>query len=137
MPVGFSEIYCHIVWRVAEDSSEMNSAMQKVLQGYFTSRGDEFGYKPVAISVLNDHIHLFAQLMPGVAPGALAELVKHQSTIFMIDEMALKTPPIWDNGYGVVSVSKSHTDIVSEYVRTQEFKHKSGKTNSTLERVRS
>ena len=136
MPLGFSEIYCHLIWRVAADSERMNKATQKILERYLLQHGDDFGYKPLAVAVLEDHIHMLVKLMSGVAPGALVELLKKQIKIFLVEQMAVKSPPRWDDGYGIVSVSRAHLGVVADYIRTQGARHKSGKINKTLERTR-
>ena len=74
--------------------------------------------------------------MSGVAPGVLVEMLKSELTKFMTEKLAMQSPPKWDEGYGAVSVSKAHTETIINYVKTQKSRHREGKINETLERVR-
>lgn len=136
MPLGFSEIYFHLVWRIAPASSAMNAPTQKLVNNFLSDFGEKYGYEPIAVSVLEDHIHILAKLLPGIAPGLLIELLKDDLAQFLKNTLAMKNPPQWDDGYGIVSISRAHIEAVTKYVQQQQKRHSDGKINSTLERVR-
>lgn len=114
----------------------MTEPTQKLVLQFLEDYGEKFGYEPIAIAVLNDHIHILVKLLPGIAPGILVELLKTEIAHYLKETMAMKNPPQWDDAYGIVSISRAHIDIVAKYIRQQRQKHKSGRTNETLERVR-
>jgi len=136
MPLGFSEIYFHLIWRITPTSSEMKAPTQKLVNNFLLDFGGKYGYEPIAVSVLDDHIHILAKLLPGIAPGLLIEILKEELTQYLKKTLAMKNPPQWDDGYGIVSVSRAHIEAVVKYVQQQEKKHSEHKTNPTLERVR-
>ena len=136
MPLGFSEIFFHIVWRTAPASDRMNAPTRKIVKNFLMDFGEKYGYEPIAISVLEDHLHILAKLLPGVAPGLLVETLKEELNQYLKKTLAMKNPPHWDDGYGIVSVSRAHIDAVAQYVHQQEKRHKTNRINSTLERVR-
>ena len=136
MPFAFSEIFYHIVWRIAPASSPISSPTRRLIRTFLEDSGERFGCEPIAVSVLENHIHILVQILPGIAPGLLASLLMEEIDHYLAKALAMKNPPQWDDGYGIVSISKAHIKIVAEYVRNQESRHKQGKTNSTLERMR-
>jgi len=131
----FSEIFYHIVWKTGENSPKMTSPTQRLIENFLAGAGKKFGYSLVAAAVLEDHIHLFVRALPGVAPGDLVLRLKNEIDDFLRQKLAMASPPVWDEDYGVVSVSRSHAELVAEYVKTQRQRHKSGKINRTLERT--
>ncbi len=136
MPLGFSEIYFHFVWRIAPASSAMNAPTQKLVNNFLSDFGEKYGYEPIAVSVLEDHLHILAKLLPGIAPGLLIEVLKEELAHYLKKTLDMKNPPQWDDGYGIVSVSRAHIEAVAKYVQQQQKRHSDGKTNPTLERVR-
>ncbi len=136
MPTSFSEIFFHLVWRISPASPKMTPPTRSLVKSFLQDSGDKFGYEPIALSVMDDHIHIVVGLLPGIAPGLLVETLKEEIYRYLAGDMAMKNPPSWDDAYGVVSISRAHLDIVAEYVRTQEKRHRAGRTNTTLERVR-
>ena len=137
MPLAFSEIYCHIVWRVAAASAHLNLPTRKIIRQFIEDSGERFGYRFIALAVMDDHIHILANILPGVAPGLLVELLKDEISQYLSRTLAMQNPPCWDDGYGIISVSRAHVDTLVQYIRQQEKRHLQGKTNATLERVRS
>jgi REP element-mobilizing transposase RayT len=85
---------------------------------------------------MNDHAHLLVQLPQIIAPD---EIVNHlaDSTSELVDGMGRNEKLVWEEDFGVVSVSKSHLEIVTKYVETQVERHASGNINETLERISS
>lgn len=136
MALAFSDIYCHIIWRVSNTSAVMMNPTRKLMRCFLEDFAEQFGYEYIAVSVLEDHVHMLARLLPGVAPGLLVELLKEESTQYLQKTLAMKNPPQWDDAYGIVSISGSHLDMVAKYVVQQEKRHREGKINKTLERVR-
>ncbi len=136
MPLGFSEIFCHIVWRTEPLSPRLSVPVRRLVKQFLLGAGEKLGYEPIAVAALEDHVHLLAKILPGVAPGLLAETLKKELSDYLVEKLALTPAPQWDEGYGIVSVSPAHTEIVARYVRGQEAFHKTGHTNKTLERTR-
>jgi len=136
MPLAFAEIYCHMVWRIADASARMNLPTRKIVRKFIENSGERFGYRLIAASVLDDHVHILVGLLPGIAPGLLVELVKNEINQYLSRTLAMQNPPCWDDGYGVISVSRAHVDALAHYVGQQEKRHLHGKINATLERVR-
>ncbi|RKZ32120.1 hypothetical protein DRQ33_06460 [bacterium] len=134
--IAFAQIYCHFIWRIENNSKKMNQLTRDLVKKFILDSQEKFAYECIAISVLEDHIHFLAKILPGVAPGDLVVRLKQELYDYLIKQMAMTSPPRWDEGYGIVSVSKSHLDIVKEYINNQNKRHRENKINKTLERVR-
>lgn len=137
MPLGFSQIFFHIVWRIASTSPKMSIPTCRIVEDYLERQGERFGYEPIAVSVIEDHVHILAKVMPGVTPGLLVETFKEELNQYLKKNLAMKNAPIWDDGYGILTISPSHIEAIVKYIKQQQLRHNSGKINATLERVRS
>lgn len=131
----FSEFFCHMIWKIAPESKTLNTPTRLLVERFLISAGDMLGYSPLAVAVLDDHVHLFAQLQPGIAPGQLIEDLKGRIIKYIGEQLASTAVPEWSEGYGVVSVSRVHSELVIEYVKNQVQRHREGRINRTLERV--
>ena len=136
MALAFSDIYCHLVWRISAASAVMMAPTRKLVRSFLEDFAEQFGYECIVVSVLEDHVHMLAKLLPGIAPGLLVELLKEELTQYLQKKLAMKNPPQWDDAYGIVSISGSHLEMVAKYIAQQEKHHRKGTTNKTLERVR-
>ncbi|MCD6594164.1 transposase [bacterium] len=134
--LAFSEIYCHFVWRINDDSPKMDKLTQRLVENFIRDFDEKFGYECIAVCALNNHIHFLANILAGIAPGLLVVRIKDELAEYLKIKLAMNTPPRWDNRYGIVSVSKSHLEVVKNYVQTQNNRHRDGKLNETLERIK-
>ena len=135
MSMIFSEIICHFIWRIASDSDPMKKATCSIVEKFLEDKVTDLGYSPISIAVLEDHVHLLAMIQHNITPKSIVEDLKEKISKYLNCELAMQNPPIWNEGYGIVSVSKSHVDIVTEYLVDHKTRHRKGKINTTLERV--
>ncbi len=131
----FNEIFYHIIWKIASDSRKMNPITRSVIKEFITKSGKEIGYIPLSVAVLEDHIHILVETPPDTTPGKLVITLKNRILDYLAEKMAMSSTPVWDENYGIVSVSRSHTELVAKYIDEQEQRHKIGKINRTLERT--
>ena len=88
----------------------------------------------LALALLPDHVHVLIVAPPVASPDDIVSVLK-DSTVEHVSGMGRGEKLEWKPGYGVVSVSKSHLDIVEKYIATQVERHESGKINDTLEKI--
>jgi len=134
--LAFSDIFIHLVWCISDKSPKLDNVTRQLVEKFIAESGERFGYEYIAVASLDDHIHLLAKTLPGVAAGLLVELLKKEIITYLTGKLAMKSPPEWDNCYGIVSVSKAHLESVTEYIHSQVSRHKDGKINKTLERMK-
>ena len=131
----FSEILLHVVWKISSNSKKMTSPTQKILREYLSDVIDKKQFEIIEAAVTDDHIHIL--IKPSIEiqiKNSVFKLMDNCSD-YLTQKMALQNPPQWDLNFGVVSVSKAHLEMVVEYIRTQDIRHKSSKTNATLEKT--
>ncbi len=133
--LAFSDIFVHLVWRISDNSPKLDNVTRQLVEKFIAESGESFGYECIAATALDNHIHLLAKILPGVAAGLLVELLKKEIKTYLTSKLAMKSPPDWDDCYGVVSVSKAHLESVTDYIRSQVSRHRDGKINETLEKV--
>lgn len=132
----FSELIYHIIIKIDTAEGKLHKLTAKVVQAKIEEEIEGFGGAVLTIELMPDHAHILAQSPPNVAPDDIVKLLT-DSTSELVAGMGRDEKLIWQSDFGVVSVSKSHVDIVSKYVQTQRERHASGNINETLERTTS
>jgi REP element-mobilizing transposase RayT len=115
---------------------KLHELTRKIVQAKLEEEIESIGGANISVNLMNDHAHLLVQLPQIIAPD---EIVNHlaDSTSELVDGMGRNEKLVWEEDFGVVSVSKSHLEIVTKYVETQVERHASGNINETLERISS
>lgn len=132
----FSELFYHIVMKINVSEVKLHELTRKIVQAKLEEEIESVGGANISVNLLHDHAHLLVQLPQIIAPD---EIVNHlaDSTSELVEGMGRNEKLVWEEDSGVVSVSKSHLEIVTKYVETQAERHASGNINETLERTSS
>ncbi len=130
----FSELIYHIIMKMDNSEGKLHKLTAQVVQARLEEEIEGFGGAVLAIEFLPDHVHILTQVPPNVAPDDIVKLLT-DSTSELVAGMGRDEKIIWRTDFGVISVSKSHVDIVSKYIQSQDERHKAGKINETLERI--
>jgi len=79
---------------------------------------------PVIVGGYQDHIHILCMLSRKIALMKLIEELKTHSSKWIKTKGTQYKKFYWQNGYGAFSVNPLKTDIVKNYISTQEEHHK-------------
>ncbi len=79
---------------------------------------------PVIVGGYKDHIHILCMLSRKIALMKLIEELKTHSSKWIKTKGTQYKKFYWQNGYGAFSVNPLKTDIVKNYISTQEEHHK-------------
>ena len=70
-----------------------------------------------------DHVHLLAKLRPDCALSDILRELKANATGWMHEVFPEQKDFSWQRGYGAFTVSQSHVEQVSRYIRRQKEHH--------------
>jgi len=130
----FAEIFYHIVMGIAEGNKPLDDITSKLVETKLCEESDRLGGKSVAVGMMPDHVHILLASPPEGSPDAIITELR-ETTTELVAGMGRDEKLDWKHDYGVVSVSRSHLDIVKSYIDEQKQRHMDGKTNATLEKM--
>jgi len=132
--MAFSEIFVHFIIKIDTSEGPLHNLTRKVVETKLEEEIQGIGGANIALAMLDDHVHILAQIPPNAAPDDIVHLLM-ESTSELVSGMGRNEKLIWQPDFGAVSVSKSHLEILTKYVETQEERHSAGNINDTLERT--
>jgi REP element-mobilizing transposase RayT len=99
-----------------------------------TSR--ELDVTVIAVGIMPDHVHVFAQIPPALAVARVIGRWKGASSHAANEHRAASMATlVWQSGYGVLSVSQSGFDQVRDYVENQRARHAARTVYDVMERA--
>ncbi|MCK5833569.1 transposase [bacterium] len=129
----FSELFYHIIIKI-ETGEKLHPVTIKLIDTKIEEVISSIGGKQIAAKSLEDHVHLLVAMPPIAAPDDIVSEIKERTTE-LISGLGRDEKLEWAKGYGIVSVSNSHIELVTKYIATQEKRHAEGKINATLEKT--
>jgi len=94
------------------------------LQKYITGIVQNYDHKMLAINNMPDHLHLFIGFRPNQSLSDLMRLVKGESSEWINKQEFTPATFRWQEGYGAFSYSRSHVQVVTNYIMNQEEHHR-------------
>ncbi|HDR90823.1 MAG TPA: hypothetical protein ENN75_01100, partial [candidate division Zixibacteria bacterium] len=122
--------------RIDTSEGALHALTRKVVEAKLEEEIQGIGGANIALKMLDDHVHIIAQITPNAAVDDIVHLLMESSSE-LVSGMGRNEKLIWQPEFGAVSVSKSHLEILTKYVETQEERHAGGNINETLERTTS
>lgn len=114
-------LFYHIIWASSGREPVIGSDVEPGLHREIIRLAIEMKTSIFAINGMPDHIHVVATIPATVAPFQLIERLKTGSAQFM--QSRLDSPFAWEDGFGIVTVSRRKLRRVIEYVHTQKDRH--------------
>src|SRR5271170_7572551 len=116
----YTQIHIQCVAAVKFRQSVIQPDWKERLHQYITGIVQNNGHKMIAINSMPDHLHLFFGFRPDQSLSDLMRLVKGESSEWINKQKF--TPSIfrWQEGYGAFSYSRSHVQVVTDYIMNQE-----------------
>ncbi len=78
-------------------------------------------WKIIALEIMPDHVHLFVNVPPEIAPHQVANAIKGRSSRLLRQEFPrlLKLPSLWTSSYFVSTAGNVSSDTVRRYIEEQ------------------
>jgi REP element-mobilizing transposase RayT len=123
MPQSLAQIYLHVVFSTKNREPLISAEVQPRLHAYLAGAGNAISCPVVIAGGMADHVHLLVRLSRTLSVSDALKAFKAESSKWMKSDAACPGF-VWQAGYGVFSVSASHVEAVTEYIRRQPEHHR-------------
>lgn len=123
MPQSLARILVHLVFSTKNRAGFIPGWMEKDLHDFLAGTLRDLACVPIQVGGMPDHVHLLFGLGRTQSIAVVVEEVKKLSSKWVKEMDPASTDFYWQKGYGVFSVSSSHTDAVASYIRNQKVRH--------------
>jgi len=119
----FSQCFYHFVFSTKERVKFIDPEIEDRVWAYIGGIAKNHKMTVVQVGGIDDHIHALVMAKPSLAPSAIAQLIKGESSKWVHEEFPKLGKFGWQDGYAVFTVSKSIVPRVVEYIRDQRIHH--------------
>ncbi len=132
----YARLLYHVVWATKYRLPSITDAREVIIRDSIAATSHELGLAVYGVGIMPDHVHVFAQIPPTQAVARIVGRWKGASshTVNALTPDAQETF-LWQEGYGVLSVSQSGFDRVLEYVQQQRERHPARDLYGVMERT--
>jgi putative transposase len=111
----------HLVWIPKRRKKVLVGDVEKRLREIIWEVAREKDWKIIALEIMPDHIHLFVNVPPQVAPHQVAKAIKGRSSRLLRQEFPhlLKLPSLWTHSYFVSTAGNVSSETIKRYIEEQ------------------
>ncbi|HCT64572.1 MAG TPA: IS200/IS605 family transposase [Lachnospiraceae bacterium] len=125
MRQSYFELYIHVIWVTKNRELLINEKTEKSIYTIIKDKCKKFKVDLIAVGNISDHIHLLISINPSIKIAEFMAEIKGMTSHFVNHD--LKGTLYWQDGYGVLSISKSGLDFVKKYIENQKEYHNNKK----------
>lgn len=115
--------FFHLIWSTKNRKPLIDTSCQERLYQYMGGIIRQHGASLIEIGGISNHVHLLIMIGNLDHYSSLVRMIKADSSRWMHKVWKDKKDFAWQDGYGSFVVSYTHTDVVREYIKTQEKHH--------------
>lgn len=122
--MSYVRIWLHCVWGTKRKQKLITQTVHQQLIDHIREKADE---KKIYIDTINahqDHVHCMISLSATQSISKVINQIKGESSFWINKEKLTGTKFEWSDRYFAVSVSESHIERVTAYIRNQQKHHK-------------
>ena len=123
MPSTHTSLHFHLIFATKDRYPLIGNDWKARLHAYLGGLIRHLKGTPREINGMADHVHLLVGLRPTHCLADVLEQVKGVSSQWVHSEIGSRRFA-WQTGYGGFTVSPSHLEAVSRYIRNQEIHHR-------------
>ena len=120
----YTQIHIQFVFAVKYRQALISPEWKGRLHQYITGIFQRNHHKMLQINSMPDHIHIFIGMRPDQSVSSLMQLVKSESSKWVIENGFCPSRFSWQEGYGAFSYAKSQVADVVRYIQNQEIHHR-------------
>jgi putative transposase len=138
MPVHahhYKELYYQFVWATKQRLPLIAQEMEPHLYGYIRHKCEELEVVVYAVNGMPDHIHLVCSVPPKLAVTDFIQQVKGASAYFINHQDDIEGQLFWQEGYGVLTFTKSDLQRIVTYINNQNPHHREGSLSAKMEQA--
>lgn len=129
MPRGYSKentnvhrLHYHFIWCPKYRRSVLKNEVGERLKERIKEKSDELELEIRSLAIQPDHVHLFIEGHPKLAPNKIIQQVKGYTSRKLREEFDFKLPTLWTRSYFVSSTGQVSEEIVEQYIENQTGK---------------
>ncbi|MCX7710869.1 MAG: IS200/IS605 family transposase [Clostridia bacterium] len=130
MKRSYCEIYIHCVWTTKYKEAMIKESIFEYIHKIIMEKCKKYSLELIALGGTEDHIHVLLSINPQIKISEVIAEIKGTASYFINHNT--KDTLYWQDGYGVISISKPALEKVKHYVLTQK-EHHSEKNGTRLE----
>jgi REP element-mobilizing transposase RayT len=123
MSDSYTNLLYHIVFSTKDRRPLITSEIEPQLYDYIGGIIRGLGGICLELNGTEDHVHLLAKFRPDCALSDILRELKANATGWMHEVFPELKDFSWQRGYGAFTVSHSHVEQVSQYIRRQKEHH--------------
>lgn len=125
MPQSLPKIYIHLVFSTKDRRPFIaGPEVQRRLHEYLGGACRGLGCPSVKVGGVEDHVHVLLRLSRSIDIPKLVRKIKRESSKWMTETFPEITSFSWQAGYGAFSISPTHVDALTKYIKAQEEHHR-------------
>jgi putative transposase len=111
----------HFVWCPKYRRSVLVGAPRERAESILRDVLSELGCELIAVEIMPDHVHLFANCPPTLSPWSIIHRLKGRSSRLLRSEFAQlrRLPSLWTRSYFVATAGNVSSDTVRRYIEAQ------------------
>lgn len=124
MPQSLAQVYLHIVFSTKDRYPWLKDTIRSDVHAYLAATLNNMNCPCLIVGGVEDHIHLLCRFGRTTTIADLVRDIKKASSSLLHDRGADWKGFHWQNGYGAFSISPSHVEALTAYIRNQEEHHR-------------
>ena len=125
MPKTYNSVWIHLVFSTKNRENRLSRTIRNEVCEFLRNESVLKGYHLDCINGYQNHLHILYKQSLVTQISDSAKWFKGRSSKWINDEFQLKPEFIWQQGYGVFSVSSKNLNQVRDYISKQELIHES------------
>jgi len=113
----------HFVWCPKYRRKLLVGEIQKRLKQLIYEKAKQLNCKVLALEIMSDHVHLFIQSNPRIAPNSIVGQIKGYTSRILrqeFKELRTKVPTLWTRSYFVSTHGHISDKLIQKYIEEQK-----------------
>ena len=120
----YTSLHYHCVFSTKYRQPWITPQYEAQIWDYLGGIAREHMLHPLRIGGIEDHVHLLLGMPPTMTMSKAMQLIKGNSSKWIHETFPQLRAFNWQDGYSAFTVSKSHLNIVTEYIQDQRTHHR-------------
>jgi REP element-mobilizing transposase RayT len=130
----YTKLLVHMVFATRRRQKCLDATLRPELWAYIGGIARQHKVIALAISGVEDHVHLLLSLPPSLSVSEVAKAVKGASSRWINETYPNTEFHTWQEGYGAFTIGVSQVDRTVAYIQNQERHHQQETYHEELRR---
>ena len=132
---SYRQIFYHIIFGTKYRKPTIDEAYCTDLYRYMSGIIKKKNCKLYRINGVEDHIHIFSDLHPGISLSDYVKDIKVASSIWIKESGKFPHFKAWQEWYGAFTYSIREKDVIINYIKNQKEHHKKETFHDEFKRI--